>query len=283
MLGRPVVRRLYNDGFKIRLMTHNPDRVKQFFGDEIEYVVADVTDIDALGQAIDGCDTVYINLNARMNFEKYESIEIRGTENIVKVASEKGVKRIAMISSLSVNDLDAKYKFIDAKLKAERALIKSGIPYTIFSCSWFYESLPLFIQGKKAILLGNQLHPISWLAASDYARMVSRAFELDSTTGKIYIIKGSETMSIGDALANFCDFVVTDAALSPLPFWLASVGILFSRKKQMKGLIQFMKYYDTHPEPEISSNADEVLGVAKTNLEEWSKEYKKRLQLFLSN
>ncbi len=280
MLGRPVVRRLYNDGFKIRLMTHNPDRVKQFFGDEFEYVVADVTDKDTLGQAIEGCDTVYINLNARMNFEKYKSIEICGTENIAQTAAEMGVKRIAMISGLNVNDLDSKYKFIDAKIKAERALVKSGIPYTIFRCCWFYESLPLFIRGKKAILLGNQLHPISWLAASDYAGMVSKAFELDSTTGKIYIIKGKEKMSIGDALAIFCDMVVPEAKLSYLPLWLASISAFLSRNKQTTGLIQFMKYFDTHPEPEIRNNDDEVLGVANTNLEEWSKEYKKRLQLF---
>lgn len=282
MLGRPVVRRLYEDGFNIRLMTHNPDRAKQFFGEEIEKVVADVTDIDTLGPAIEGCDAVYINLNARMNLEKYDSVEIKGTENIVQVATEKGVKRIAMISSLCANDLDSKYKFIEAKIKAERILVKSGIPYTVFRCSWFYESLPLFIRGKKAILLGNQLRPVSWLAASDYAEMVSRAFELESPAGKIYIVKGKEKMSIGDALAKFCDLVVPDAVISPLSFWLASVGILFSGKKQTKGLIQFMKYYDTHPEPDLRGNTEETLGEATTSFEEWAEEYKKRLQLFYS-
>ncbi|HHI02632.1 MAG TPA: NAD-dependent epimerase/dehydratase family protein [candidate division Zixibacteria bacterium] len=279
MLGRPVVRRLYNDGYKIRLMTHNLDRAKRYFGDEIEKVVADVTDMETLPTAIKGCDAVYINLNAKMNIDKYKSIEIEGTENIALAAADLGIQRIAMISSLNVNDLDAKYRFIDAKLKAERALVKSGIPYTIFRCSWFYESLPLFIQGKKAILLGSQPHPISWLAASDYAGMVSKAFELEGTTGKIYMVKGREKMSIGDALAKFCDLVVPDAAISPIPLWLASVGGLFSRKKQTKGLIQFMKYYDTHPEPDIDGNAEEILGIATTNLMDWAEEYKNRLQL----
>ncbi len=282
MLGRPVVRRLYNDGYIIRLMTHNPDQVRQFFGDEIEKVKADVTDANSLPRAIEGCDAVYINLNAKMNIEKYKSLEIEGTINIAKIAADLGIKRIAMISSLNANDLDSKYRFIDAKLKSERALVKSGIPYTIFRCSWFYESLPLFIQGNKAIVLGNQTHPISWLAASDYAGMVSRAFELDSTTGKIYIIKGKEKMSIRDALAKFCDLIVPDAAISPIPFWLASIGTLFSRKKQMKGLIQFMKYYETHAEPDLNSNVEEILGIATTNLESWAEEYKNRLRLIRS-
>lgn len=279
MLGRPVVRRLYNDGYKIRLMTHNPDRAKKFFGDEIEKVVADVTDINTLGRAIEGCDTVYINLNAKMNLAKYKSIEIEGTQNIVKAAVDLGVKRIAMISSLCANDLDAKYKFIEAKLEAERALVKSGIPYTIFRCSWFYESLPLFIQGKKAVLLGNQMSPVSWLAVSDYAGMVSKAFELDSTTGKIYMVIGREKMSIGDALARFCDLVFPTAVIRPIPFWLASIGILFSPKRQTRGLIQFMKYYENHPEPEIKSNAEDVLGTATTTFEEWAEQYKEMLRL----
>ena len=70
-------------------------------GDEIEKVVADVTDIDSLGQAIEGCDTVYINLNAKMDFDKYESIEIKGTQNIAHAATERGIKRISMISGLT--------------------------------------------------------------------------------------------------------------------------------------------------------------------------------------
>ncbi|MCP4706098.1 MAG: NAD(P)H-binding protein, partial [candidate division Zixibacteria bacterium] len=121
MIGRPVVRRLVDDGYKIRLMTHNIDRANKFFGDEVEKVVADVTDIKTLGRAIEGCHTIYISLNAKMNLEKYESIEINGTQNIAQVASEKKVKRIAMISGLNVNELDTKYRFIEAKLKAERA------------------------------------------------------------------------------------------------------------------------------------------------------------------
>ena len=128
-------------------------------------------------------------------------------------------------------------------------------------------------------MLGNQLHPVSWLAASDYAEMVSRAFELNSTTGKIYIVKGKERMSIGDALARFCDLVTPDTKLSPISLWLASVGILFSKKKQMKGLIQFMKYYETHPEPDIKSNAEDVLGSAVTTFEEWAEQYKEMLRL----
>ncbi|MCP4704780.1 MAG: NAD(P)H-binding protein, partial [candidate division Zixibacteria bacterium] len=208
--------------------------------------------------------------------------EINGTQNIAQVASEKKVKRIAMISGLNVNELDTKYRFIEAKLKAERALVKSGIPYTIFRCCWFYESLPLFIRGKKAILLGNQLHPISWLSASDYAGMVSRAFELDNTTGKIFIVRGKEKLSIGDALAKFCDLVAPEAKISLLPLWLASIAVFLSRNRQTKGLIQFMKYFETHPEPEISCDSEKILGESTTFLEDWAKEYKTKLQLFYS-
>jgi hypothetical protein len=31
------------------------------------------------------------------------------------------------------------------------------------------ESLPLFVQGKSMSLIGNQAHPLHWIAAEDYA------------------------------------------------------------------------------------------------------------------
>lgn len=279
MLGRPVVRQLLNNGYQVRLLTHNPDKVALFFGDEVEKVPGDVTDIDSLPQAIKGCDAIYINLNAKMDIVKYRTIEQQGTENIIKAAREVGVNRIAMISGLNVNEFDKKYPFIAAKLAAEKAVMGSGLPFTIFRCCWFYESLPLFIQGNKAILLGKQEHPRYWLAASDFAVMVARSFGLRNAADRIFFIKGSERMNLPVALMRFCDMVIPDTALSPIPLWLASIGSLMSRKPQTKGLIQFMKYFDTHPEPEINDEAEKILGPARTSFEEWTEEYKKKLQL----
>jgi uncharacterized protein YbjT (DUF2867 family) len=260
-------------------MTHSPERARLIFDDRADIAEGDVTDRESLRGPMTGCDTVYINLGAKMNPAEYERIEHIGTANVAGIAAESGVRRIAMISGLNVGSGYSHYKFLAAKEKAERAVIESGIPYTIFRCCWFFESLPLFVQGGKAIVLGNQQHEVSWLAAADYAHLVSTAFSKDETYNKIYHIKGIEKLKIPDALSVFCDVIMPEAKLSFIPLWLGRIAGWFSSRKEMRGLIEFMTFYDRHPEPDIKRDFERDLGLALTTLREWAEAYKERLNL----
>jgi len=277
MLGRPVVWKFIRDGYSVRVMTHSPERAKNFFGDSVETVTGDVTDPASLSNPMNGCDAVYINLGAKMDINKLDAIERQGTANVAEAAGDKGIKRIGMISGLNVGEADLKVPFYRAKAAAEKALMESGISYTIFRCCWFYESLPLYVQGKKAVMLGNQPHPVSWIAAADYAAMVSKAYSTAEAENKIFHVRGIEKRTIPDALVEFCNIVVPDAKLSPIPLWLASVASFFSRKGKMKGLIQFMRYFDRHPETEVQDDTEKILGPALTTLKDWAQEYKRQL------
>jgi len=42
----------------------------------------------------------------------------------------------------------------------------------------------LFIQGKSISLIGNQIYPLRWIAAEDYARIVSKSYQTDETLNK---------------------------------------------------------------------------------------------------
>jgi NADH dehydrogenase len=277
MLGRPVTFKLIKDGHNIRLMTHSPDKARLIFGDRVEICVGDVTDIETLAEPIKGCEAVYINLGSQMDPLKYETVEYNGTANIVKTSADAGIKRIAMISGLNAGRDISGYRFLEAKRKAENAVIESGIPYTVFRCCWFFESLPLFIKGGKAIILGKQSNRHSWIAGSDYAGQVSNAFGTDKSLNRIFHIKGIEKLSLADALLKFCEVVFPEAKLSYLPLWLVSIASLFSRKREFSGLIEFMKFFDRNPEPDTKDDSDLILGPALTTLSDWAEEYRKRL------
>jgi len=70
-------------------------------------------------------------------------------------------------------------------LAAEQAARSSGVPFTIFRCTMFMETLPKFVRDGKAMVMGRQPHPWRWLAADDYAAMVARAYELPEAAGKV--------------------------------------------------------------------------------------------------
>jgi len=52
--------------------------------------------------------------------------------------------------------------------------VESGVP-KLFKATWMMESLRLFIQGKKALVIGEQAHPLKWISVNYFAQMVSKA------------------------------------------------------------------------------------------------------------
>ncbi|UCD93974.1 MAG: NAD(P)H-binding protein [Candidatus Zixiibacteriota bacterium] len=277
MLGKPVADRMANDGYKVRVMTHSPEKAKIMFGSEIELAAGDVTKPGGLIEAVRGCDGVYISLSAKMNPDNYELIERRGTADVARAAAEEGIKHIAMISGLNVGTADPNIPMYRAKIGAEKALIDSGIPYTIFRCSWFFESLPLFVVGKRAMVFGRQRHTQSWLAASDYAAMVSKAFSINGARNKIFHIRGIEKFSIPEALKKFCQIVFPKVKIRHVPIWMLSTIGSVTRNKNMKGLAQFLRFFEKNPESDVNGEAERILGPALTTLRDWAEEYKKRV------
>ena len=146
------------------------------------------------------------------------------------MAKAKGVQRVAMISGNRVDKSDTGIAYLDAKARGEEALKESGVPYTIFRCCWFMDSLPLFIQSGKAIVLGKQSNPLSWLASSDYSAMVSKAYDIEEAANRTLYVKGLDQMSIPDALNKFCEIVLPSAKLSFIPLWMAKIATFFTRK-----------------------------------------------------
>ncbi|UCD16910.1 MAG: NAD(P)H-binding protein [Candidatus Zixiibacteriota bacterium] len=275
MLGSPVVWRLHADDFTVRVMTHSPEKAKKIIGNEMEVVVGDVTDPASLSQPISDCDAIYLNLSAKMDPCKYESVERRGAANVARVAAEHNVRRIAMISELGVDSPDSPFPHLAAKAGAEQALKDSGVSYTILRCCWFMESLPLFVQENKAYVIGRQPHLLSWLATSDYAGMVSNALRSDAAANRVFHVRGIEKMTIREALTIFCGIVYPKVKIATIPLWMLSLGAKLGGRREMKGFVNFMKYSDRHMEPEVSDDSDRILGPALTTIADWAEEYKK--------
>ncbi|MCP4684163.1 MAG: NAD(P)H-binding protein, partial [bacterium] len=238
-------------------------------------VKGDVTDIESLKPAIEGQDFVFLNLNSKLDPDLYQKIEIEGTANAAQVASEMGVRRIGCISGASSKGEERGVIFLDAKVKAERALIDSGVPYTIMRPSWFFESLPGFLQEGRAFVLGKQPIPRGWLAASDYARQVSTAFSSDDAANKCFYNLGPQKMTILEAVTAFCKRHYPDLEPMTVPYAMAKMRAALPGAALLKAVIPFFEYFEDIPEDVDTSEADRILGPNLTTLEEWLETYQK--------
>ncbi len=269
MLGEPVARRLRADGFRVHVLARSPERAKQRLGDAYEVVQGDVERPDTLGPAVQGCYGVYINLNGKPDPASHDRIVHRGTANVARAAAHADVERLHIITGTSVSEENAWFYVTKAKLQAEAAIRASGVPYSIWRATWFMESLPQFVRGNRAVLMGKQPHPWSWLAVDDYARMVSTAFGTPEAANKIFYVHGPEKLTMRRALEFYCSQVRPGVRVSTVPLLILSLMARVTRNDTMRSAVGLMRYFNQIPEQGDPTEANALLGAPETNLDGW--------------
>ncbi|KAA3664108.1 MAG: NAD-dependent epimerase/dehydratase family protein [Chloroflexi bacterium] len=269
MLGEPVARQLKRDGFSVKIMSRNPEKAAKQLGAGFEFVAGDVQNLESLREVLGDCEGVHVNLAGGPTPADYDRIEHCGTANVAKAAAEMGVNRISYLSGFSVCQENSHHYATKAKYDAENAIKASGVSYTIFRASWFMESFPLFIQGKRAMIIGNQRTPLHWMAAADYACMVSNSFRLPAAANQTFYVGGPEAVSMTDAVTQYCQLVRPDVKVSRIPVWLFSLLTALSRDEGMKDIGRFMAYSAQITETGSFETANAMLGLPTTTLQDW--------------
>lgn len=274
MLGVPVVKKLDEAGYMVSVMSTNPEKAEKKFDEKIKIVEGDVTDFDSLMIGFENFDAVHLNLNSSLDPKKYEEIEIGGTANASRAAKERQLKRITMISGSSSKGIERGIIYLDAKVRAEKSVINSGVPFTAFRPSWFFETLPHFIQNSKATILGDQPMKINWLSADDYATQVLNAYKSDEAINKCFYNFGPEKMTMIEALTKYCKVFHPNIKPEIISFFKAKLISKLPKMAKLKLAIPFFEYFSKNDEDVDSSDTDRILGKNLTTLDEWMKKIK---------
>lgn len=264
-LGEPVARRLQADGYLVRVFTRVPDKACAMFGPGYEITAGDVEDRLSLEKALKGCYGVHINLEGGLD----PDLERRGVENIVQAAASAHVQRISYISGATVSEENCWFAGTRAKFYAEAAIRASGIPYSIFKPSFFMESLPSYVSGKRASVIGHQPHRWHWVAAADYARMVSNAYWSPGAVNKDFYVYGPQAYTLREALEKYCAIVHPDVTVGNLPLWAASILARLTRQEALRAVLPFFHYAGKVGENGDPGEANALLGMPTTTLEQW--------------
>ncbi len=262
MLGRPVAERLARDGFTVRIMTRDPSASRTPGAPPGEAVGGDVTDPASVEAALEGCHGVHISLSGE--------VEQRGAEVVALAAARQRVARISYVSGTSVADDTAWFPQTRRKLLAEKAIRESGVAYCVFCPTWFMETLPRHVKGAKAYVFGKQPNPYHFLAADDYARMVSASYRTEAAAGKRLILHGPKGYLFADALAEYCAALHPEIpGVSTMPHRLATALATVARKPEMREASDLMRFFAAAGERGDPTEANALLGAPATTLREW--------------
>lgn len=265
MLAGPVIRKLDESGFELRLFsrTVNPS----MFINDYEILRGDLYNPADLNKAVQGCDAIHITLS--------NTDEFKATELILRTAKEQHVKQISMVSGCTVSEKNRWFSFIDNKFRAEQLIIKSGIPYFIFRPTWFFESLEMMVRKGKATIPGKQRGSYHWVAADDFGKMVARAYQKKEEG--IFYVYGPESFGMKEMLEGYCrNFHPDIKEVSEAPIPLLRIIAFLTGNKQLKFASSLFSYFEKVREPDVPEQELEKLGKAEIDFQTWVKSRKDR-------
>ncbi len=110
-VGAHVVRALIEDGHSVRALHRSSSKLDALAGLSYESALGDVTDLDALRAACEGCDWVF-HVAAVADYWRADptylyEVNVEGTRRVLQAAREAGVQRVVFTSSAAAVGLQA--------------------------------------------------------------------------------------------------------------------------------------------------------------------------------
>lgn len=175
-LGRQIVKQALNDGYQIKCLVRDFRRSSFLKDWGAELVYGDLSIPSTLPLALKGV-TVVIDSATIRSTSNYtsETIDWRGKLALLEAAKLVGVKKFMYFSVLNAAK-NPSIPLMDLKLKMENELEKSGLNYTIFQCSGFFQGLisqyALPVLESETIWLPGDSSPVAYLDTQDAAKAV---------------------------------------------------------------------------------------------------------------
>jgi len=234
-IGPAVVSAFNCEGFRIRTFSADVP-FSGMLPENTEVMTGDVTDRIAVRAAMQGVDVVLhlaallhiANPPAEMN-EKYEYVNVRGTETVVKEAVKAGVKRIVFFSTIAVygssngqalnelSDVHPDTIYARTKLAAEQAVMNArgadgrslgtvlrlGAVYGP-RIKGNYERLVDALARHRFVPIGNGLNRRTLVHDRDVARAALLAVMHPVAAGRIYNVTDGRFHTLNEIIQSIC-------------------------------------------------------------------------------
>lgn len=104
-LGSHIVRKLVERGDEVKILLRKTSKTINIDDIDAERVYGDVTDIDSIRKALEGCDRLYHAAGLvsfkQADYKKMEDVNVKGTNNVFTAAMEAGIKKAVYTSSVA--------------------------------------------------------------------------------------------------------------------------------------------------------------------------------------
>ena len=208
-LGRQVVSQAVELGYPVRCLVRNIKKARFLSNLGAELVYGDLTLPETLPFALKGITVVIDAATFRATEEvaSLREVDLIGKVALIKAAKCANVKRFIFFS-IANNSEFTQIPLMRLKSSIESTLKDSGIPYTIFQISGFFQGIisqyAVPILDQQPILSTRDTSPISYINTQDISTFCLRSLLLDQTANKTYVLGGQKSW-LSSEVISLCE------------------------------------------------------------------------------
>ena len=211
-LGRQIVLQALTKGYQVRCLVRNFRKASFLKEWGVELVYGDLTRPETIPPCLKGITAIIDASTSRPNeLESLKKVDWDGKLCLIDAAKAAKIKRFIFFSAQNVEQFDT-IPLMKVKYEIEQKLKTSGIPYTIFRLTGFYQGLieqyAIPILENLPIWVTNENTQISYMDTQDIAKFCLRALQIPQTANQTVFLSGlkgwvsSEIISLCEQLAG---------------------------------------------------------------------------------
>ena len=193
-LGRQIVLQALAKGYQVRCLVRNFRKANFLKEWGVELVYGDLTKPETIPPSLKGITGIIDASTSRPNeLDSLQKVDWEGKIFLIEAAKAANIKRFIFFSAQNVEQFQ-NIPLMKLKYRIELKLKESGISYTIFRLTGFYQGLieqyAIPILENLPIWVTNENTYVSYMDTQDIAKFCLRSLQLPRTKNQIFLLSG---------------------------------------------------------------------------------------------
>jgi len=207
-LGRQVVLQALTKGYQVRCLVRNFRKASFLKEWGVELVYGDLTKPETIPPCLKGITAIIDASTSRASeLESLKKVDWEGKLCLIEAAKVANIQRFIFFSAQNVEQFE-NIPLMKIKNGIEIKLKESGIPYTIFRLTGFYQGLieqyAIPILENLPIWVTNENIYISYMDTQDIAKFCLRSLQIPQTKNQTFFLSGSKGWASSEII-NLCE------------------------------------------------------------------------------
>ena len=224
-IGSRLISELSLNGYAVKGLSRKKIANKK----NVQYIQADVFDLEQLTKTMNGIEIAYYLLHSmegnKDDWQKFASREKIQAQNFLKAATNAGVKRIIYLGGL-VNDSLTLSPHMQSRKEVGEILSSGNIPVTELRASIIigagggsYAMLRYLVERLRIMICPSWVKSLAQpIAVDDVAHYLSECLVKSETTGKIFEIGGPEKVTYEELMRIYSAYLNKNLFVLQIPF-----------------------------------------------------------------